>query len=103
MMEEKKQIKKHLDKELENLVFTKQADVLNQLTPKRWKMKVKQLWNKEIPIPLLPVSSVFVLLLFGYGFFSVYDNQEFEHQELIEIGGNTYWKDEIEERIADED
>ncbi|WP_405102816.1 hypothetical protein [Oceanobacillus sp. FSL H7-0719] len=102
-MGEKKQIKKQLDNELKNLVFMKQEEVLKQLTPRDWRTKVRRFWNKEITIPLLPVSSVFVLLLFGYGFFNVYDNRELEHQELIELGGSTYWKDEIEERIADED
>ena len=101
-MEEKKEIKKHLDMELKNLTFTKQADVLNQLHPTGWKMKLKRLWNKEISIPLLPVSSVFVLFILGYGFLNIYDNQQFDDKELIELGGSTYWKNEVERRLADE-
>lgn len=103
-MEEKRQIKKHLDQELKDIHFTKQADVLKQLKPKGWKMRLKQLWNKEISIPLLPVSSVFVLFIFGYGYFNIYDtNQQFEEKETIEFGGSTYWKNEVEGMITDED
>ena len=104
-MEERKQIKKHIEEELEGLHFTKQENVLNQLkNHPTWKTRFKQLWNKEITIPLLPVSSAFVLLIFGYGFFNMYElNNQFEQKEFIEIGGNTYWKDEIEGMIDNED
>lgn len=103
-MEEKRQIKRHLDKELENVHFTKHADVLNQLKPKSKRMKLKQFWNKEISIPLLPVSSAFVLFIFGFGFTNIYDtNQQFKQKEIVELGESFYWKDDIEGMIADED
>ena len=104
-MEEKNQMKNRLDEELENIRFTKQADVLKKVYRPTWKDKLHLLWNKEISIPILPVSSAIVILLFGYGFFTIseFNNQEEYPHETIEIGGSTYWKAEIERRLANEE
>lgn len=103
-MEEKTQIKKHLDQELKDLHFTKHVDVLNKIKQPTKKEKLSQLWNKEVTIPILPVSSVLVILLFSYGIFVIQDiNVEYEQNELINIGGNRYWQEDIEGRMKNEE
>lgn len=101
---DKKRVKQKLDEELRTLQFTKQADVLEKLIQPTQKDKLHAWWNKEIAIPILPVSSAVFLLLFGYGFFTLYDSyEENEEKTVIEINGNTYWKDELERRISIEE
>ncbi|SHF86332.1 hypothetical protein [Ornithinibacillus halophilus] len=96
-MNEKKRFKNQLDHELQNIHFNKQEEVLDKAYPTTWKQKLSKLWNKEIDIPLLPVGAVFVLMLFGYGYKDIFNNDRmYEDKELVEIAGNTYWKDELE-------
>ena len=103
-MEERKIVKERLDKELQELQFTKQADVLKKLQDNSWRTKLHRLWNKELSIPLLPVSSVFAIFLFAYGVFQINElTPQHEYRETIEIGGSMYYKDDVERRLADED
>ncbi|MHA6251860.1 hypothetical protein [Oceanobacillus sp. CAU 1775] len=103
-MKEKQQIREQLVNELKDIRFTKKAEVLKQIEDRSWKTKFHRLWNKEISIPLLPVSSVFAVFLFAYGVFQISEmNPNYEIKETIVIGGNMYVKEDVERRLADED
>jgi len=99
MTEKKRQLKNQLDHELKSLHFSKQKDVLERTHPVTWRQKASKLWNKEINIPLVPVSAlcVVLLLLFGYKemILPEMDNTTVE-KELIDVAGNMYWKDDFE-------
>ncbi|SET36028.1 hypothetical protein SAMN05216389_109164 [Oceanobacillus limi] len=101
MTNEKKQLKNQLENELQSLHFSSQKEVLDQAYPTTWKQKIAQLWNKEIEIPLLPVSAIVALLVCSYGYKEIHMNDENEKQEkvLVELAGNTYWKDELEREM----
>lgn len=101
---EKWQVKQKLDEELKSLKFTKQIEVLETMKQPTWREKLHAFWNKEITIPILPVSTAIVLLLFGYGYYTIEDHlREVDQNEIIKINGNMYWKDDIEGRISIEE
>ncbi|MNI78433.1 hypothetical protein D3C73_1348070 [compost metagenome] len=65
-------------------------------------------WNKELVIPLGPAGAVAVVLatavmLFYYPQAGTREQQQAvqiqERRELIEAGGNTYWKDIYEQAV----
>lgn len=102
-MDEQKQAKEQLDRELREIHFTKQREVLTAIRKPTWRKKLNNLWNKEVSIPLFPVSSLLVILLFSFGLYTVNDiNQDMEPRKLIEIGDSIYWKQEMEGRMSDE-
>lgn len=103
MKKANKQLKRHLDKEMEHIHFSRQKNVLNEIKRQTWKDKLHRLWNKEISIPLIPVSTAFVLLIMTLGYVELYpieqlDNEE-QNKKLIEVAGNYYWKDEFERAL----
>ncbi|MBM4764401.1 hypothetical protein [Bacillus sp. B15-48] len=102
MNDEKKQIKAQLDRELQEVKFTKQQKVLNRTHPISFKQRLLALWNKELEVPLLPVSSVIILTFLVFGMFA-WNNEphtSLSQRELVEAGGNTYWKDELEKVVV---
>jgi hypothetical protein len=96
-------LKNQLDKELGPIQFSRHQEVLSSVYPKTWKQKFRRLWNKEITIPLLPVSAAFVLFIVMIGYVeirptdpSITSNQE---RVLIDVAGNYYWKDDFEREL----
>lgn len=96
-------IKQQLDNELEHLTFTKQRAVINHIQQQTWRQKCAAMWNKEIEVPLVPVTTVsFTLLLcFGIAFSGDSDSTPAHSysDETIKVGGNVYWKEDFEELV----
>jgi hypothetical protein len=97
------QLKRHLDNELEQVHFTTQQEVINRINRLTWKEKLHRLWNKEISIPLIPVSTAFIVLTMTIGYVEFYpwkqiDNATHE-KKLIKVAGNYYWKDDFERAL----
>jgi hypothetical protein len=94
------QLKRQLDNELEQIQFTTKQAVIKRVYPTSWKEKLHKLWNKEITIPLIPVSVTFVLLIVSLGYLELKPVErqvtETDERELIQVAGNYYWKDDLE-------
>lgn len=103
LTKKKESIKIQLDKELSGLEFTKQQQVLDHVHSLTWKQKIASIWNKEIELPLLPLSAVFMLLFLGFGakefIVNIDKQQTMTDKLLIEVGGNVYWKDDFERMV----
>jgi hypothetical protein len=102
---EREFIKKRLDEELSALYFTRDDEVLRRAHPRSWKERLAALWNKEIEVPLFPLGvSMAVILtvvtLTQLESFMDADGTLEEQRQLIEAGGNTYWKDDYEKAVA---
>ncbi|WP_042142852.1 hypothetical protein [Paucisalibacillus sp. EB02] len=98
-----KQLKRHLDKELEHIHFSRQQDVLNKIKHSTWNEKLHRIWNKEISIPLLPVSTAFIILIAAISYVELspmeqIDNEN-QNKKLIQVAGNYYWKDDFERAL----
>ncbi len=99
MDNERKNLTKKLNQELNDLHFSSQQNVFDKIYKKTWKQQIVSLWNKEIELSFLPITVVTISLIFL--FFStnliISDNSLSVKKEkiLIEVGGNIYWKDEI--------
>ncbi|MFS0674289.1 hypothetical protein [Ornithinibacillus sp. 179-J 7C1 HS] len=103
MMKAKEQLKVNLDKEVESIQFTKHQEVLEQVYPTTWKQKLHKLWNKEISIPLIPVSTVFALMVIAIGYVEINTSEKInnpnQEKVIIQVAGNYYWKDEFERAL----
>jgi hypothetical protein len=99
---EKNKVKKQLEQELQNVRFTKHQEVMNRTHPVSFKHKLASFWNKEIEIPLLPIGAALTLLLFSWGISGFNPEQQTTtpERELVEFGGNMYWKDELEKVVV---
>jgi hypothetical protein len=98
-----KQLKRHLDKEMEHIHFSRKQNVLNEIKRQTWKNKLHRLWNKEISIPLIPVSTAFVLFIMALGYVELspleQNDKKNQDKKLIQVAGNYYWKDEFERAL----
>lgn len=99
----RERFKNKLDQELEHIQFTKTTTVIEQVSSKTWGQRLRSLWNKEIEIPLVPMSIVgmlFVVIVFQPWQF-IDRGEVLHHQErqLIEVAGNTYWKNDFEKLV----
>ena len=102
MKKEKDSVKRQLEHELKQITFTKHQEVLKRTHPVSLKQKLRAFWNKEVEIPLIPIGAVLTLVFFTWGI------SEFNHEhepltvkrELVQVGGNTYWKDELEKVVV---
>lgn len=103
MEKEKDRLIRQLEEELKHVTFNKHQEVLARTHPLSWREKLKSFWNKEVEIPLIPVGGFLTLFLFLWGI-STYDHEqdqvEIAQRELVEVGGNTYWKDELEKVVV---
>ncbi|QMV43096.1 hypothetical protein [Cohnella cholangitidis] len=102
---EREFIKNRLDEELSALHFTKENEVLRRTHPRSWKERLTALWNKEIEVPLFPLGAsmaviLTVITLTQLQSFMDADGSLEEQRQLIEAGGNTYWKDDYEKAVA---
>ncbi|BAC15313.1 hypothetical protein [Oceanobacillus iheyensis HTE831] len=103
MKRQQQTIKQQLDNELEQLTFTKQAVIIHHVQKQTWKQKCAAIWNKEIEVPLIPVTSVSLVVLLSVGIAFSGDSDstpENTHSyETIKVGGNVYIKEDFEELV----
>ncbi len=106
--QEQEFIRKKLEEELEELRFLKGAEVLNRTHPRSWRAKLRALWNYELELPLIPIGASFAVLLailfvtplkedMGKG--EPTEDRPHSGRQLVEAGGNTYWKDDYEKAV----
>ncbi|WP_239616009.1 hypothetical protein [Cohnella mopanensis] len=103
--QEREFIKNRLDEELGTVHFTREAEVLRRSHPRSWLERLKALWNKEIEVPLFPLGVSMAVIIAVVALTPLQnsmdtDNSHEEQRQLIEAGGNTYWKDNYEKAVA---
>lgn len=97
--------KKQLDKEMNDIKFSKQREVIDRLRQITWKEKARLIWNKEIELPLLPLAAIctVICLSLGVKYFTNYDYisdpMTAKADELVEIDGYVYWKEDLEKTV----
>ncbi|MFD1019319.1 hypothetical protein [Thalassobacillus hwangdonensis] len=104
-------MKSKLDKDLEQIKFQSQQEVLRHIQqPRTWKERFVELWNKEIQLPVLPMTTASVVLFAMLSFYPVLQNgdgiqdtRSIQQTEIIQKGGSVYWKDQFEEVKKHED
>jgi len=105
MKQEQELIRQRLDRELGELHFTHVEDVLERTHPYTWQARLRALWNKEIELPLFPLGVGIALILTVVMITQLEDDHRganptyLKHRQLIEAGGNTYWKDDYEKAV----
>lgn len=103
-------INEKLNKELEMITFSSEEQVLQRLKQPSLKERLMDVLNKEITIPLVPVTTLAVIAIAIISVSSFWKNQD-NHQQLttlkttaiVEKGGNLYWKEwfvEVKERAS---
>lgn len=106
MSRERAYIRSKLDGELEEVRFGRAEDVLRRTHPRTWRDRLRAFWNKEIEVPVLPLGLSFAVILAISAASQLRDRVGDgdaalpESRELIEAGGNTYWKDDYERAVA---
>ncbi|XEC95131.1 hypothetical protein AB6A23_00635 [Paenibacillus tarimensis] len=105
MKAERERLKQKLDEELEAVEFTRQDEVIKRTHPRTWQDAVVSWWNKEIELPLVPIgiaaSFLFALVTFNnLNGHTVEPPVIREQRQLVEVAGNTYWKDDYERAVA---
>ncbi|MFC4597606.1 hypothetical protein [Cohnella hongkongensis] len=97
---------KRLREELEELRFGGQENVLRRVRPRSWRDRLLALWNKELEIPVVPLGLSFAVILAVVAAAQLRnpdggeEDASMDRRQLIEVGGNTYWKDEYEKAVA---
>ena len=103
-MTEEEWMKSRLNEELDGIKFTGHTHVRKHTHPRTWRDRMSAFWNKELELPLVPIGAAAALLLF-WSVSHQPDHSATEgdipltQRELIETGGNTYWKDVYEEAV----
>ncbi|MDF2715818.1 MAG: hypothetical protein K0R28_2743 [Paenibacillus sp.] len=104
MDKNKKPVKARLDEELRDLNFQGAANVLARTHPHTRAERIRAVWNKEIEIPVVPsgVAVIVLLLMLAIQQTANPDTEQAaaRNRQLVEAGGNTYWKDEFERAVA---
>jgi hypothetical protein len=99
MNQEQKLITQQLNRELSELQFNRQSEVIKRTHPTTWKQRINAFWNKEIELPLLPIGTAIAVVI---AVFIIIQEQSAPHVEtplvakqrvLVEEGGNTYSED----------
>lgn len=104
---EREAIKRQLDEELQTIHFEGHKRILKMTHPPTIGARLLALWNKEIEIPVKPIGAIGAIILVVS---LTLHQPEVKHQpqqsvqqhrnrELIEAGGNTYWKDIYEQAV----
>lgn len=100
MKDEKQRFREKISHELSNVSFQKQENVLAKTHPKHWTEKMQAWFDKEVEVPLLPVTAfvggVMVIALLLLGPFS---QEDVDKGHLVNIEGNVYWSEMLEERM----
>ncbi|ADU31060.1 hypothetical protein Bcell_2807 [Evansella cellulosilytica DSM 2522] len=94
--EEQIRVNDQLKKELSSYSFTHHEEVIKHTHPKTFQGKLLCFWNKEITIPLVPISAVlFFVITVGTVFSTLNGDMEINRQ-IVESGGSFYWNDLLE-------
>jgi len=102
---ERESMNKRLQEELGGLRFGGQENVLRRTHPQTWRDRLLALWNKELELPVVPLGLSFVVLLAVAAASQLRSSDDGSEaadnrRELVEVGGNTYWKDDYEKAVA---
>jgi len=101
---ERERMNDKLQDELKELRFGGQENVLRRTHPRSWRDRLASLWNKEIEVPVLPLGLSFAVILAVVAASQIRDSDGGEassdRRQLIEVGGNTYWKDDYDKAVA---
>lgn len=104
---EREAIKQQLEEELQPIHFEGHERVLKMTHPPTLGARLFALWNKEIEIPVKPFGAVGAIILvvsltlhqLEVKHHPQQNVQQHKNRELIEAGGNTYWKDIYEQAV----
>lgn len=107
MDKERDDIKQRLEEELRPVTFSSHDAVLRQTHPPTLRAILRALWNKELEIPLRPLGAAAAVLITGVlivysplpGTREQQAGPQPRQRELLETGGNTYWKDIYEQAV----
>ncbi|TVY01194.1 hypothetical protein [Cohnella terricola] len=107
MNRERERIKNRLDEELGGLQFGGQEETLRRTHPRSWRDRLRAFWNKEIEVSLLPLGASLAVILAVAAIYQLSDAKNDsgdtdwrDGRQLVEAGGNTYWKDDYERAVA---
>ncbi|MDV2684884.1 hypothetical protein RYX56_10940 [Alkalihalophilus lindianensis] len=98
-MNEREEVKRCIDEQLEQIQFTKQKEVIKMIHPKTALEKWVSWMNQEMTIPVVPVTSVAALLLVIS--MTVGSDNPTHTNQLVEVGGNIYYKHVVEGRVIE--
>ncbi|WP_151733067.1 hypothetical protein [Paenibacillus tengchongensis] len=107
MDNERDTIRRRLEEELEGMAFSGAERVLKQTHPGSRGERLQAWWNKELEIPLRPLGACAAVILLGAILILAPHGKSGKEQtaapsgvrELIQAGGNTYWKDLYEQAV----
>ncbi len=101
---ERECMNKRLREELDELRFGGQEGVLRRTHPRSWRDRLLALWNKELEVPVVPLGLSFAVLLAVLAASQPRNPDDGVEaptgRQLVEVGGNTYWKDDYERAVA---
>ncbi len=103
--QERELFRRQLEEDLGELRFARTTEVLKRTHPRTWHARLDSLWNKEIELPLFPLGMSLALLV-TIATVAQWKNSDTdedasgEQRQLIQAGGNTYWKDDYEKAVA---
>jgi hypothetical protein len=106
MKRQREAFKKQLDCEMNDIKFSKQREVMDRLHSITWKQKARSIWNKEMELPLLPLAAICTVICLSLGVKYITNYDYMSHpvttkaDELVEIAGYVYWKDDLEKMVA---
>ncbi|ULO06532.1 hypothetical protein H1230_26590 [Paenibacillus sp. 19GGS1-52] len=111
MTTEREEFKQQLNNELASIQFTGHDRVIRQTHPPTLRSRLLAFWNKEIELPVKLVGGVSASLLVVFLLLNLLyvgapqqnSQQQQGLRELIEVGGNTYWKDIYEQAVKQHD
>ncbi|WP_158289265.1 hypothetical protein [Paenibacillus flagellatus] len=105
MNDGKETVKRRLDEELADVVFAGRDEVLRRAFPRTAFDRLLVIWNKDIEIPVVPGAALVAVLVLALAVYtgdgSNPDGAALRSRQLVEAGGSTYWKDELERAVAD--
>ena len=100
------QIRRKLDKELSDIHFSSEQQVIERMKKKSWTDKWIDFWNKEITVPLVPVTGATIILFTAITLYPVISNEDSPTtpsqnypimDRIIEKGGSYYWESNFNE------
>ncbi|MBD3922044.1 hypothetical protein H8B09_25000 [Paenibacillus sp. PR3] len=108
--QEQELIRTKLEEELGEMHFLKSAEVVARTHPRSLWAKLRAVWNYELELPLISIGASFAVLVaivFVTQLEEKVDKAEptrnlpRAERQLVEAGGNTYWKDDYEKAVDD--